>query len=194
MNWVRNKSLKRENVSNQILHFTMSTMPTIDQHDKTIQLLDLLNEYQELTTIYRLHFINGFLNLSRANFQSEKTKFGKDTFDMRSYDACKVVGVIGDEFNVIDRRDAIVDCDFEDRNALELQQDTQLKNRKKNGKPTKTDNATNTYKDPILQFGALTPPQLKTSQEDFDRALKLSVQIINIRSKIATLTSELESI
>lgn len=194
MNWVRNKSLKRENVSNQILLFTMSTMPTINQHDKTIQLLDLLNEYQELTTIYRLHFINGFLNLSRANFQSEKTKFGKDTFDMRSYNACKVVGVVGDEFNIIDRRGAIVDCDSEDKNALELQQDTQLKNRKKNGKPTKTDNATNTYKDPILQFGALTPPQLKTSQEDFDRALKLSVQIINIRRKIATLTSELESI
>jgi len=176
-------------------------MSAPDQDEKTIQLLNLLNEYQELTTIYRLHFINGFLNLSRANFHSEKTKFGKDTFDMRSYDACKVVDLCknSDEFRFIDRRIDAAEDDNGDESTL--QSAGQLKNRKKpNEKPTtttttstteKTNNAT--YKDPILQFGALTPPPLKSSQEDFDRALRTSVQLINIRRKIDKLTFELEN-
>ena len=40
--------------------------------NKTIQLLELLDKYQQLTTLNRENFINGFFNLSRANFQNEK--------------------------------------------------------------------------------------------------------------------------
>ncbi|KAI5969188.1 hypothetical protein CANMA_001741 [Candida margitis] len=174
-------------------------MPSIDEDEKTIQLLNLLNEYQELTGACRSHFINGFLNLSRANFQSEKTKFGKDTFDMRSYDACKIVGLMdeSDEFNIVDRTktspgDAVDDDQF----TNDITPASELKNRKnRNANTAKTETektATITYRDPILQFGALTPSQLKTSQEDFGSALNLSVRIINIRRKIETLVSELE--
>ena len=42
--------------------------------NKTIQLLELLDKYQQLTTLNRENFINGFFNLSRANFQNEKKK------------------------------------------------------------------------------------------------------------------------
>ncbi|KAI5967213.1 hypothetical protein KGF57_000428 [Candida theae] len=174
-------------------------MPSLDQDEKTIRLLNLVNEYQELTTIYRQHYINGFLNLSRANFQSEKTKFGKDTWDMRNYDACKIVDIIGEsgEFNIIDRRLETPKSEADvDTHNTEMVPDTQLKNRKKQKETSNsTEKSDNTsYKDPILQFGVLTPPQLRTSQEDFDRALRLSVQIVNIQRKIVILTSELENI
>lgn len=168
-------------------------MPTADQDEKTIELLNLVNEYQELTAVYRQHFINGFLNLSRANFQSEKTKFGKDTFDMRCYDACKVIALEGEVMSVIDRREDTPKSDADEKsNACDP--DTQLKNRKKQSRGSTNVEKSNIYKDPILQFGALTPPQLKTSQEDFDRAVRMCVSIINTRRRIDTLISEIENI
>lgn len=61
------------------------------QDQKVLQLLTLVDKYETLTNDnLRVHFINGFLDLSRANYNGSR-KFGADQLDLRAYLACSVV-------------------------------------------------------------------------------------------------------
>lgn len=73
------------------------------QDEKVVQLLLKLNEYEELANgSFRTDFIDGFSNLSRAGFNSTRT-FGPDSYDLREYQACKILVKNGNFFEVVDR-------------------------------------------------------------------------------------------
>lgn len=166
-----------------------------DKDSKTIQLLELLDRYQLLTTSNRDNFINGFFNLSRANFQNEKSRYGSDKFDLRCYQACKIVEQTNDgQFQIIDRleKNKITKKKVKSND----EEKSSLRNRKEKSKDhgmnddTSGDND-NEIKDPIRQFGALVPQELRTSQNDFNKALVQSIEIINLQNKIEKLINEL---
>jgi len=52
---------------------------------------------------------------------------------------------------------------------------------------------TQTYKNPINQFGGLVPYQLRTAQDHFKRALADSVKVINLQQRILALIEEIET-
>ncbi|KAK6198596.1 uncharacterized protein RJT21DRAFT_122182 [Scheffersomyces amazonensis] len=73
---------------------------------KTIELLDLIEQYEKLVNDqYRLNYINGFLNLSRANYNYTSRRFGSNSFDYRPYDACKEITINDNtgEINLINK-------------------------------------------------------------------------------------------
>lgn len=73
------------------------------QDTKVVELLKLLDRYEKLANDeLRVHFIDGFLDLSRANYNGLR-KYGADSLDLRSYLACSVVGRGESEFKLEDR-------------------------------------------------------------------------------------------
>lgn len=63
------------------------------QDIKLFQLLELVDEYEQLANkSYRLDFINGYLNLSRANYGHINRKYSSISYDLRPYKAVKEVG------------------------------------------------------------------------------------------------------
>ncbi|CAK9437541.1 uncharacterized protein LODBEIA_P19190 [Lodderomyces beijingensis] len=186
--------------------------------DKTIALLHLLDEYEQLSNRYRANFIQGHQNLSRASFQNisvSKSRFGLDMFDLRPYPACKTIES-GDEasscFVVVDR----LKTQKEREEQEELEEETssekaeqatpmEISNRKTKSSKAKLEKDTSVvtidendekepqFKDPIVQFGAFAPKELKTSQANFSAALLDSISLINLRHKISNLVTELET-
>ena len=73
------------------------------QDAKLKELLNLFDEYENLTNgDYRRNFISGHMNLSRSNFNSELRRFGKDSYDLRPYKACKQIKVESGVFTMVD--------------------------------------------------------------------------------------------
>lgn len=187
---------KKKNAVNLLHHYQHQLLPTEmseDKDSKTIQLLELLDRYQLLTTSNRDNFINGFFNLSRANFQNEKSRYGSDKFDLRSYQACKIVEQINDgEFQIIDRleKNKITKKKVKSND----EEKSSLRNRKEKSKEDEINDTSGDdeeFKDPIRQFGALVPQELRISQNDFNKALVQSIEIINLQKKIEKLINEL---
>ncbi|KAI5957246.1 hypothetical protein KGF54_000174 [Candida jiufengensis] len=162
---------------------------------KVEELLNLLNEYQQLTNTYRSSFINGFLHLSRANFQSEKIKFGKDTLDLRNYKACKNVDTSDGVLKLVDNLIPIesIKTDKEKKSTIKNRKTKKSIIDEKTTEKITEEPTELEFRDPILQFGALTPKELKLSQKDFNEGLQLSVRLINLRNKINKLIDEIES-
>lgn len=74
----------------------------------TFELLQLVEEYEKLTNeSMRLNFVNGHLNLSRANYNagSLSKKFGSESLDLRPRNAVKRI-LYTDKYEVIDMRDS----------------------------------------------------------------------------------------
>ncbi|OBA24054.1 hypothetical protein METBIDRAFT_10237 [Metschnikowia bicuspidata var. bicuspidata NRRL YB-4993] len=72
------------------------------QDAKTFRLLDLLNEYESLANdVFRVSFINGFLELSRANYYGSQ-RFDMDSIDRRPRGASAVVDTTQNSFRVRD--------------------------------------------------------------------------------------------
>ena len=174
---------------------------TIDS--KTIQLLELLDKYQQLTTSNRENFINGFSNLSRANFQNDKSKYGLEKFDFRCYKACKIIDIKHDKFELINR---LMKVNNNNNNNLattdstssdEKESSKTIRNRKDKKKTTttsediveKTDH--DEFRDPIKQFGTIVPYELYKCQENFNNVLNQLIQIINLQKQINQLIQEL---
>lgn len=173
--------------------------------NKTIELLELIDEYEKLANENRLNYINGFLNLSRANYNNGTLgkKFGVESFDMRPYQSCKRVS-IGDEIEIVDILQEGIEKKATEvlekpSNASDTIEST-FKNRKTKEKRT-NDSATgiddietqkSLIKDPIHQFGGLVPYQLKQSQKDFNDSIFVSVRIINLQKRIEILIKEIE--
>ncbi|KAI3406905.2 hypothetical protein KGF56_000197 [Candida oxycetoniae] len=191
----------------------------VDIDGKTIQLLNLLNIYHFLTAKYRANFIQGFLHLSRANFQSEKLKFGLDTFDLRPYNACKVVNVgtseEGIKYEIVDQLKSQVNKTDEPKNTTTttikqriVKESTELSNRKV--KASKQREEKNSFldtiddddiqtatisqlRDPIYQFNPFMPPkELILSQDNFNKGLDNIIELINLQNRINALINELE--
>lgn len=187
-----------------------------DIDTKTVQLLDAVREYEELKESYRLNYINGFLTLSRANYNSGLTKkYGMESFDLRPYEAVKTVTIRDNEFEVKDRMKQEVSKEpkvSKPEESIE-KNETTLKLRKKQAKQTKNADATTLaldlepkpaieekdgkvetkLKNPLNQFGGIVPYQLKQSQQYFAEALDQTVKIKNMETQIHQLILQIEA-
>ena len=170
----------------------------------TEKLLHLIDEYEGLTNgDFRTSFIEGFLQLSRANFNSGKG-FGKKSYDMSEYEACKVVeGEVG-KLKVRDRRGE------EEAQKEEKETEKQPQKQSQRMKDTRTLNTlsssigiissdtvevkTSTFKDPIRQFGGLVPYQLRDAQHNFNKGLETCIAIINLNHSINTTIEAIETL
>lgn len=73
------------------------------QDELVEKLLDLVSEYEQLANgAFYSAFVEGFSSLSRASFYSTRT-FGRDSYDLRPYQACKVVTIEDSRFVLQDR-------------------------------------------------------------------------------------------
>lgn len=188
---------------------------------KMVQLLELIDQYEVLTNgDYRLNFINGSLNLSRANYNTGllSKKFGPESYDLRSYNACKTIEVIKGHFKLVDNlkiqkeKDLLESEKKTDKTVqsteievkeseptsttTNLAKPTSLKNRKqlkkqKDNTITTTDEQLNKLKDPITQFGGLVPYQLRQSQQFFQSWLENAMTIVNLQSQINKLVADI---
>lgn len=80
-----------------------SASDLLEQDSKVCELLELLDEYEKVANDnWRLEFVNGFLDLSRANYNGSR-KFGIDALDLRPYSACAVVEEVKGNFRLVDR-------------------------------------------------------------------------------------------
>lgn len=83
------------------LQSSSSNNKTLSQIDsETIKLIELINEYELHLSENNLNYANGFLTLSRANYNSGLIKkFGHNSFDFRPYDACKKINIVNNDNN-----------------------------------------------------------------------------------------------
>mmetsp|Transcript_7114 Transcript_7114/g.9003 ORF Transcript_7114/g.9003 Transcript_7114/m.9003 type:complete len:225 (-) Transcript_7114:1325-1999(-) len=207
-------SIKQEEPADEefkLISKSETSLSAID--DKTIRLLELVDTYEKLTNENRLNYINGFLNLSRANYNngSLSKKFGPDSFDLRPYRACKQIQ-IKDKFELVDLLKAQKDKSEQAKNksgqrkdAIEIKETdvkSTMKNRKtkKVGREKESDEIDEIeiqnpkLRDPISQFGCLVPYQLKQSQSFFSNGLDISIKIINLQGEIKKLIEDIEEI
>ncbi|KAK6457409.1 uncharacterized protein RJT20DRAFT_127633 [Scheffersomyces xylosifermentans] len=87
----------------EIPHDIDSEFSEIDA--KTIELVELVAKYEQLVNDdNRLNFINGFLNLSRANYNTGtiSKRFGADFYDLRPHTACVSLQYKKDTFELVD--------------------------------------------------------------------------------------------
>ncbi|CUM51044.1 unnamed protein product [Debaryomyces tyrocola] len=200
-------SIKHEEPSDggfKLVSKSETSLSPID--DKTIRLLELIDSYEKLTNENRLNYINGFLNLSRANYNngSLSKKYGADSFDLRPYGACKKIKV-SDKFELEDLlKEQKTKNEQPKTNNINKEDDAEstLKNRKT--KKTETDIESDDIndiesqepklKDPISQFGGLVPYQLRQSQTFFGNSLAISIKIINLQRAIKELIEDIEEI
>lgn len=184
------------------------SLSSIDR--KTIQLLELLDQYQILIEKLSLGYTNGFLTLSRANYNSGITKkYGPDSFDYRPYNACKTIEV-NEDFKLNEllpkpqKKIKKNDKTTEDPNTLKSS-DIQLKSNNDTGalknrhlkkkiekeETTEIDNVE--VRDPIYQFGGLVPYQLRQSQDYFSAVVNDSIRLVNLKNKINRIVEEMDS-
>ncbi|EGV66046.1 hypothetical protein PSN45_003136 [Yamadazyma tenuis] len=172
----------------------------------TEQLLHLVDQYESLAnTSFRTNFIDGFLNLSRANFNGGGLRtYGVKDFDLRSYLACKNIKS-GPNLELEDylQRQESKKHDKEPEYTKKDQTTKQNQNtavsssvhRSKNESISHTEEFGNSlYKDPINQFGALVPYQLREAQASFNLALINSVELVNLQNKISSIISQIEQL
>lgn len=181
------------------------------QDEKTIELLDLLDKYQEIVLENSSSYMEAFIGLTKANCLGGpfSKKFGMDAYDFRPHDANKKIDC-SEFFSLIETKEAEKDSPNE-LSQLELESTTEKYNseiefRNRKRKHTRTERELlkqNTeiekddmdklpIKDPILQFGIFVPKQLKEAQVLFNKSLIQSIQIANLKKRIETTVQEIE--
>lgn len=179
-----------------------SNEPLSPIDDKTIKLLELVDSYEKLSNENRLNYINGFLNLSRANYNtgSLRKKYGPESFDLRPYEACKSIQY-DKTFQIIDKlKKQTKDNEKLEKGETQDKEESSLKNRrtKKSAVEIKKSDideiAVPKLKDPISQFGGLVPYQLRQSQKYFDDCLTVSVKLVNLQREIIALIEDIEEL
>lgn len=195
-----------------------SDLPPLRRSDEIlVEVLELVAQYQQFTRQSREKFINGYLNLSRANFHLRLSTFGPLSLDMRTRDACIVVEHDPD-FRVCNLLDNLMrDVKQQERNKKDCVDETEsqlgmakstgkspasgtLKSRQKlNAQSLPTESiitevslAETLIRDPIKQFGGIVPHQLRQAQTCFVHAIEASVMQLNIARKIARLVQEID--
>lgn len=172
---------------------------------KVAQLLDLVDAYTALTRDYRLHFVDGCMTLSRANCEAGRKRYGEDAFDMRPHLSAKCIAV-GEEFKLEARAPAAASACARAARAVPTKVPSvtasgvapppaTLTNRRRPAPVlprAPTTEVDPPVVDPIAQFGALVPPQLRQSQQHFDRWLAAAVALANLQRKMARLLADIE--
>ncbi|ODV81099.1 uncharacterized protein CANTADRAFT_5069 [Suhomyces tanzawaensis NRRL Y-17324] len=193
-------SKKDEEVHHEVLLPASKPRDLLEIDAKTFELLALLDQYETLAEDTRLNYINGHLNLSRANYNGKG--YGRESWDLRPYRAAKSVALKEElvlenhEYTKKGKATLEQKQEVDEKKTLNGVSEKQLKNRKK-----KNDDKPSTFeitepewevKDPIAQFGGMVPYQLRLSQKLFDEGLSNSVKLYNLRAKINSLVSLIE--
>lgn len=177
-------------------------------------LLTAVARYEEVANSpFRTAFVDGFQNLSRANFSANFSgrRFGMDLFDMRPHLASATVTTEKD--GKTNETFVIVSTEKKKQNQ-KLEQEQEKQDAQKQGpcvdKPTLRNRKTNKILDsdvsiltegvaclslkpydPMAQFGALVPVQLRNAQSDFCSGLALAVELANLQRHISALTHKI---
>ncbi|RKP28757.1 hypothetical protein METBISCDRAFT_9285, partial [Metschnikowia bicuspidata] len=172
------------------------------QDELVEKLLDLVSEYEQLANgAFYSAFVEGFSSLSRASFYSTRT-FGRDSYDLRPYQACKVVTIEDSRFVLQDRLKA---------QAKMKKVETQTTNASKSEKSFEAENSCTTsshsklqiasrisesdlsqFRDPIYQFGGLVPHQLRKTQDEFHNALVHCLRLLELQRKIESVMADIQ--
>lgn len=245
--------LKKQSFKNQELEpiqspesdaaMTRSDIATVD--DLVADLLIAVARYEEVANSdFRSAFVDGFQNLSRANFSANYPgrRFGMDLFDMRVHPAAIAVERKQDTSDMIliaqtevaveqKNKGDLEDAEGAEKNAEKnseasttrespkvttdgdekIQQKTlaqdprenTLRNRK-NKNALKDQDVVALTEDvarlslkpynPMAQFGALVPVQLRHAQSNFRSGLTLAVELANLQRRIACLTEQIRRV
>lgn len=178
-----------------------------DLDSSTVELLEAVQQYEEMRESYRLNYVNGFLTLSRANYNSGLSKrFGMESFDLRPYEALKTIRIKENGYEVADESKEADEIKPESDNNAEYNDKSELegtlKQRKGKGRGKDLEKAKTTEvilsptkaKNPLDQFGGIVPYQLKQSQQFFVEALEQTVQIKNMETRILLLIKQIETL
>lgn len=160
------------------------------EDQKVADLLELVGTYEQLIRRQNHQFANGYLTLSRANYNLGITKrYGAESYDQRPYEAITRVKFNG-EFSLDDKPEDKADL-FEDKGDVSEDKadveapEQKLRKRGKAAKAIKDTKAPAKAFDPIYQFGGIVPYQLRQSQTYFSSGLEVAIAAYNIRRQIS---------
>lgn len=136
-----------------------------------VELLLLLDEYTQLQMANRQRWIDGYVNLSRANYSHHTKRYGMTQYDLRDKPA---------QFTVSDNEKLPNDHDKPSKEPLGIRNRTTPQEKTPSG-----DN------DALRQFGVLVPNELRQAQTRFRDAVEVSVDIAKIGKRIVELVDML---
>lgn len=176
---------------------------------KTLELLELVQEYEHLMKDLNINLTNGFLTLSRANYSNRSfvKSYGPASLDLRPCRASKVLNYT-DKYEIINllNENGLGTSHgetFKDDQNAQKNEATSVKNRKvKSSSDTKEKTRgiidlgaeEVPIKDPIKQFGGIPHFLLRKSQQHFKKVLEDAINIVNLRNKIDKGIRDLEKL
>ncbi|CCE83680.1 Piso0_004265 [Millerozyma farinosa CBS 7064] len=188
----------------------------IDQ--KTLKLLQLLDQYEKITKDSAIAYMNGNLTLSRANYNENPLikKYGMTSYDYRPYNSCKKIRIDKNGFELIDLLSVKRNSKIEQTSTISHSEassstggstkdtdidEDKLKNRKAKNQEKQiqrsaiTEFSSEDVKDPIYQFGGgLGSYQLRQSQKFYSEAVNQSIALLNIKRQIDSIIDEIKSL
>ncbi|CAN3375023.1 hypothetical protein DIURU_005175 [Diutina rugosa] len=150
-----------------------------DEDRLVVELLGLLDEYTQLQVANRQRWIDGYVNLSRANYAHHTKQYGMDRYDLRDHQAqftVKKPVELNDESN-----------ETNTETSKETDQVSEVRNRHASEKKATT-TQTN---DALRQFGVLVPKELRQAQSRFQDAVEVSVDIARLGQRIHQIVDQL---
>lgn len=150
-----------------------------DEDRLVVELLDLLDEYTQLQVANRQRWIDGYVNLSRANYAHHTKQYGMDRYDLRDHQA---------QFTVKPPTKS------DDKSS-----ETHTKTSKNESKALEVRNrhvlekklTTSQNNDALRQFGVLVPKELRQAQLRFQDAVEVSVDIARLGQRIQQIVDQL---
>lgn len=170
-------------------------------NELTIQLLALINQYEDVSNgAFRTNFIEGFMNLSRANFNSTSLRtFGIESIDLRLSKACKVVDT-REEFQLVDllAEQQAREKDAKERQVSKQKEDTEKNNPGKNNSDKNNSDKSNSdsinHKERIESDKKTKLLRRNPKKEDVPTAISSGIKNMSINeTKEIDLESEFES-
>ena len=157
---------------------TLAKDDLLNEDDLAVaQLLSLADEYANLQLEARKEWLDGHLNVSRANYSGLSKKYGVDSYDMRPYLAQTTVDIGKDGFRL------------EDSDEPEGQEELALRQRHTK---TKTEPTSIKKRSPLAQFGVLVPPELTRAQSEFTKAVEHAITLANLQAQMVALVEKVD--
>lgn len=150
-----------------------------DEDRLVVELLDLLDEYTQLQVANRQRWIDGYVNLSRANYAHHTKQYGMDRYDLRDHHA---------QFTVkkpVELNDKPNNTNTE--TSKETDQVLEVRNRHALEKKTTTTRSNAA----LRQFGVIVPKELRQAQLRFEDAVEVSVDIARLGQRIQQIVDRL---
>lgn len=185
---------------------------------KTLKLLQLLDQYEKISKDSAIAYMNGNITLSRANYNENPLtkKYGMTSYDYRPHDSCKKIRIDKNCFELIDLLSVKQNSKMQQTSAKSHSvvpnssaasardsgiDEDKLKNRKaknqeKQAQPSEIKEISyEDVKNPIYQFGGgFGSYQLRMTQKFYSEALNQSIELLNIKRQIDSIIEEIKSL